>query len=270
MKNRRYALVVGLVLCTLLMVVALAAPVLAPNDPYQVDMKQKLQEPSPQYPLGTDQLGRCVFSRLLYGAQTSLGVTGLVVVMTFLIGTAVGVLSGIFAGGIIDKCLTALCEIVLAFPGIILALVISGLLGPGILNVMLAVALVGWASFARMVRSLVIGMRHAQYIQAAKISGTRPVRIVTRHILPNISGTISTILVSDIGSTVLKIAGLSFIGLGAQPPEAEWGMMINEARLYISSTPSLILYPVAAVSVTVLAFHLVSDGLKGPGQGVSL
>ena len=265
MKLDRWALAAGLSLIALLLVAALAAPLIAPHDPYAISMKSALKAPGGEYPLGTDQLGRCVFSRLLYGARNSLGIACLVLAVTFSIGTVIGTISGLFAGRLPDKILTALCEVTLAFPGILLALVVSSLLGPGVMNIMLAIALVSWARYARLVRSLTIGIREADYIKAARVAGTRGVHIVTRHILPGIMGTLATAMVTDIGSTILRLAGLSFIGLGAQPPEAEWGVMINEARLYIDAAPWLILCPVIAVSIAVLAFHLAGDGLKARG-----
>ncbi len=255
-------MLIGIVLAVFLIILALCAPLIAPNDPLKVAMANTLQKPSADFPLGTDQLGRCVLSRLLYGARTSLGVTCLVLLITVFIGTVIGTVSGLFAGKLPDKLLTAFCEIVLAFPGLILALVISGLLGPGIVNVMLAIALVSWARYARVVRSLVISIREADYMKAAKVSGTDGLHLVTRHILPNIGGAVGTVAVTDIGSTILKFAGLSFIGLGAQAPEAEWGMMINEARLYMAKMPELILYPILAVTISVFAFQLISDGLR--------
>ena len=260
--TRQPLLLVGIIISAVLVLASLFAPVIAPNDPYRVDMRNALQSSSTGFPLGTDQLGRCVLSRLLYGARVSLGIAFLVTVITFLIGTTVGTLSGLLAGKLADKLLTALCEVILAFPGIILALVISGTLGPGVFNMMVAIALVSWAGFSRLVRSLVISVKDADYIKAARVSGTGGAKIVTRHILPNIAGAILTVLVTNLGSAILQIAGLSFLGLGAQPPAAEWGMMINDARIYISSAPTLILYPVAAVSFAVLGFHLIGDGLK--------
>ena len=254
-----FSIVIGLFLAAVLIILAVGAPLFSPNDPLKVSIAVALSPPSAEFPLGTDQLGRCLLSRLLYGARTSLGVTCLVLLLTVFIGTVVGAVSGLFSGKWPDKLLTAFCEVVLAFPGLILALVISGLLGPGILNVMLAIALVSWAHYARIVRSLVISIRESDYIKAAKVSGTNGFHLVTRHILPNIGGAVGTVVVTDIGSTILRFAGLSFIGLGAQAPEAEWGMMINEARLYMAKMPELIIYPVIAVTISVFAFQLISE-----------
>lgn len=275
MRLEKISLHVGIILCAALLLATFLAPVLAPGDPYELNMKNRLLPPgsvSPDgrsFPLGTDHLGRCLLSRLLFGARTSLGIAFMVIAVTFFIGVVVGVISGLFSSTAVDRALTGICEIVLAFPGILLALVLSAVLGPGIENIMLAVALVSWAKYARLVRSLTIGIKGSDYIRAARVSGTRTALIVIRHILPNMMNTIITVLVSDIGSTILRIAGLSFIGLGAQPPEAEWGMMINEARLYMSSAPHLIIFPVAAISVTVLIFNLIGDGLQGRAAGQS-
>ena len=259
---KRPLLIIGIIISVALVLTSLFAPVIAPNDPYRVDMRSALQSSSADFPLGTDQLGRCVMSRLLFGARVSLGIAFLVTVITFLIGTAVGTISGLFAGRLADKLLTALCEVILAFPGIILALVISGTLGAGIFNMMAAIALVSWAGFSRLVRSLVINVKDSEYIKSARVSGTSGPKIVMRHILPNIAGAILTVLVTNLGSVILQVAGLSFLGLGAPPPAAEWGMMINDARIYITAMPTLILFPVAAVSIAVLGFHLIGDGLK--------
>jgi len=261
-KPARLLLAIGILISASLIIAAVFAPVLAPNDPYSVDIRNAFQPSGFEFPFGTDQLGRCILSRLLFGARTSLTTAILVTAVTFLIGITVGAVCGLFAGKLLDKALTALCEIILAFPGIILALVISGTLGPGILNMMLAIALVSWAGFSRVVRSLVISVKDAEYITTARTAGTRGIKLVTRHIFPNISGAMFTILVTNLGNTILQIAGLSFLGLGAQPPTAEWGMMINDARSFISGNPSLILYPIAAVSMAVLGFHLIGDGLK--------
>ncbi|NLH00954.1 MAG: ABC transporter permease subunit [Clostridiales bacterium] len=272
MKNRTdssLSMAVGIVLAVLIVSSALCAPLIAPNDPLKVDMAHALQKAGREYPLGTDQLGRCVLSRLLYGARTSLGAACIILLITISIGTVIGTVSGLFAGKLPDKLLTAFCEIVLAFPGLILALVISGLLEPGIFNIILALGLVSWARYARVVRSLVISIREADYMKAAKVSGTDGLHLVSRHIIPNISGAIGTIVVTDIGSTILRFAGLSFIGLGAQAPSPEWGMMINEARLYMDKMPSLIIYPILAVTLSVLAFQLIGDGLRDRLDGMS-
>jgi len=259
---RKVCLSTGLVLAITMTLIASAAPIVAPNDPYRVDMQSAFATPGGTFPLGADQLGRCLLSRTIYGARASLGVTFLVMIITSFIGTAVGTMAGLFAGKWPDKLLSALCEVVLAFPGIILSLVILGIFGPGIVNLMLAITLVNWAGYARLVRSLVISVKNADYIKSAIVSGASPRGIITRHILPNIAGTASTILVTNMGATILQIAGLSFLGLGAQPPTAEWGMMINEARMYLSNAPLLMLIPLIAVSLSVLSFHLIGDALK--------
>jgi len=260
--GKRPLLITGFIISAILILMSLFAPILAPNDPNVVDLRSALQESNEYFPLGTDQLGRCTLSRLLFGARISLGAAFLVTLVSSAIGIVIGALSGLFAGKLLDKLLTAFCEVILAFPGIILALVISGTLGPGIFNMMLAISLVSWAGFSRIVRSLVISIKSADYIKVARASGTNGFNLMRRHIMPNIAGAILTILATNLGNAILQIAGLSFLGLGAQPPTAEWGMMINDARIHIYGMPSLILYPVAAVSIAVLGFHLIGDGLK--------
>ncbi|KNZ41129.1 ABC transporter permease [Acetobacterium bakii] len=261
MKTKKIQLIVGILLASIMIVLAIFAPILAPNDPNKIDVMNSLNQSSSEFPLGTDQLGRCIFSRLLYGARTSLTVTAMVLVVTITIGTLVGTLSGIFSDRLIDKLFTALCEVLLAFPGILFALVIAGMLGPGVLNIMIAIAIVSWAKYARVIRGLVIGTKNADYVKAARVAGTNHLHMITWHILPNIKNTIGTLIVTDIGSTILTISGLSFIGLGAQASEAEWGMMINEARMYIIKSPQMILYPIVTIIIVVLAFNLIGDAL---------
>jgi len=260
--GRKVTLAIGLILAATILLLALTAPIVAPNDPYAISLHNAFASPCGEFPLGADQLGRCLLSRALYGARISLGVMFLALGLTALIGTVVGTISGLFAGRWPDKALSALCEVVLAFPGIILALVLLGLFGPGVRNLTLAIALGGWAGYARLVRSLVIRVKNADYIKAAIVSGTRPRSMIWRHVLPNIAGGASTILVTSMGAIILQIAGLSFLGLGAPPPAAEWGMMINEARLYLSGAPRLMLVPLVAVSLSVLSFQLIGDALR--------
>ena len=260
--SKRPLLLIGIVICSVLILMSVFAPMLAPNNPNTVSMANAAEGSTGQFPLGTDQLGRCTLSRLIYGSRVSLGTALLVTVVSSAIGITVGVVSGLYAGRVADKLLTVVCEVMLAFPGIILALVIAGTLGPGIVNMMLAISLVNWAGFARIVRSLVIGVKDEEYIKAARASGTRGIRLAVRHILPNISGAAATVIATNLGNVILQIAALSFLGLGAEFPTAEWGMMVSDARMHAAAMPSLMVYPVAAVSIAVLGFHLIGDGLK--------
>ncbi len=246
---------------SILIVLSVFAPLIAPNDPIKVDMNHRLIKFSRQYPLGTDQLGRCILSRLLYGMRVTLIVSILVLFVTIVIGTTAGIIAGL-SGGIVDRIVMSFCEILLAFPAMILALCVCGLLGPGIMNIMLAIALVSWCRYARVVRSAVYEIKEADYIKAARVVGTSNFKIVMNHIIPNIASTIATMAVTDIGSTIMRISGLSFLGLGAQAPHPEWGMMINEGRLFMDSAPWLVVYPTIAAGITILAFNLIGDGMR--------
>lgn len=253
--KRKIFLVISIIL------ICLSAKFIAPNDPLKVDMTNMFLKSSSQFPLGTDQLGRCILSRILYGGQTSITIALLSLFLTVTIGSAIGILAGIFPKTL-DKPLMGICEITLAFPGILLAIVMVGFLGPSLVNVMIAISVVSWAKYARTSRNLVLSIKESGYIKAAKVCGTSKVNIILRHIIPNITSTILTIMITDIGSTILRLATLSFIGLGAQHPTPEWGLMINEARSYIDYAPNMIIYPILAILITVIAFNLIGDRLR--------
>ncbi len=240
---------------------ALVAPVIAPYDPLDPVIIARLKPPSPAHWLGTDQLGRDILSRLLYGARISLTV-GLVVVSTAgTVGTLVGLLAG-YAGGIVDEILMRLTDIFFAFPPLILAMAIAGALGPSLNNAMIAIAVVTWPVYARLVRGQVLSLREREFIIAAYSVGVSTPRILWRHLLPN---TLAPILVQasfDMGGAILSAAGLSFIGFGAQTPTPEWGVMISEGRKFISTQPWLSLFPGLAILFTVAAFNLIGDGVR--------
>ncbi len=244
-----------------LVVSAAAAPLLTAYDPLSIDVQNGLAPPSPAHPLGTDHLGRDVLSRLLFGARTSLGTAGVVVALITAIGTAVGMISG-FLGGWIDQILMAVVDILLAFPSFILALVVAGLLGPGIRNVVLGLALVRWVGCARVVRSLVLSLREREYIQAARSIGAKSWHILWRHITPNVLGSVLILATLDLGNTILSLSGLSFIGLGVQLPAPEWGAMLNYSRPYIQTAPLLMVFPGAAITLSVLSANLLGDAFR--------
>lgn len=244
-----------------LVVSAAAAPLLTPYDPLVIDVRNGLAPPSLAHPLGTDHLGRDVLSRLLFGARASLGTAGVVVALITAIGTAVGMVSG-FLGGWVDQILMAFVDVLLAFPSFILALVVAGLLGPGIRNVVLGLALVRWVGCARVVRSLVLSLREREYIQAARSIGARGWHILWRHITPNVLGSVLILATLDLGHTLLNLSGLSFIGLGVQLPAPEWGAMLNYGRPYIQTAPLLMVFPGAAITLSVLAANLLGDALR--------
>lgn len=251
----------GAVVLILLMLAALLAPVLAPYDPLAIDLQGRLVPPRWEHILGTDHLGRDVFSRLLVGSRASLGAAGFTVVVVTTIGVALGTLAG-FYGGWIDEVVMRLVDTVLAFPSIILALVVAGLLGPGLRNVILGLTLVRWAGCARLVRGLVLSVREREFVMAARSIGASRGRVVIRHILPNILGPVAVMATLDLGSVLLSMSGLSYIGLGVQLPHPEWGAMVNQAQLHVQEAPWLAVAPGLAIVIAVLSANLMGDTLR--------
>ncbi|QDR82571.1 nickel transporter permease [Sporomusa termitida] len=240
---------------------ALFAPWLAPYDPYDAVMRQSLQAPSAEHIFGTDKLGRDCFSRILYGMRTSLIMTMMVVSIITVGGTFIGVVAG-YSGGKVDTVLMRIVDMMLAFPGIVLAIAIAGMLGGNIVNAILALAAVNWTKYARLGRSLTLKLRERDFIAAAVTNGTRPLHLLWRHILPNILPIIVITAAMDIGVMIMELAGLSFLGFGAQPPTPEWGLMLNEGRQHIQTAPWLMLYPGAAILIVVAIFNLWGDSLR--------
>jgi peptide/nickel transport system permease protein len=235
--------------------------VIAPANPIKQVLSARLKPPSAAHWLGTDQLGRDVLSRMMYGARISLLIGIVVVGLAASIGTLVGLVAG-YAGGWLDEGLMRVTDVFFAFPALILAMAISGALGPSLTNAMIAIAVVSWPVYARLVRAQVLTLREREYVEAARGLGASADRIVRQHILPN---TLAPLLVQasfDMGGAILSAAGLSFIGFGAQPPTAEWGVMISESRNYIATQPWLSLFPGIAILLTVAAFNLIGDGLR--------
>jgi peptide/nickel transport system permease protein len=251
----------GLCVVVLFVGLALYAPLLATHDPNKVQAAQRLKPPSSDHLLGTDHLGRDLYSRLLWGSRLSLGIAMLAALLTTAIGVAVGAIAGFF-GGLLDDLLMRIVDVLLGFPGLVLALAIVGTLGPGISHLILGLVSVWWVSYARVVRGLVLSLRERPYIEAARALGLRPLRILCLHILPNVLPPVIVIASLEMGQLILAIAGLNFLGLGVQPPTPEWGAMLNEGRTYFQRAPQLMLYPGLAISVVVLGFNLLGDGLR--------
>ncbi|MCC5908899.1 MAG: ABC transporter permease subunit [Clostridiaceae bacterium] len=252
---------VGCVVLILVLLLTAMAPLLTRNDPVKVDLMERLNPPSRTYPMGTDHLGRCIFARTLYGGRVSMTIAIIVLIIILTIGVSIGLLSG-YMGGFIDNFIMRVIDILLAFPGLILALAIAGILGPNLMNTMIAVAAVQWVGYARIVRGMVLSIKEKDYVKIASTSGTSHTSIILRHILPNIISPIIVLATLDVGSIILRIAGLSFLGLGAQPPTPEWGAMINDGRSYIQTAPWVIFFPGAAILLVVMAFNLIGDGLR--------
>lgn len=249
------------VLAIVLVSISILAPYIAPHDPLKTDMANSLKGSSDIFLIGTDQLGRDLLSRILYGALNSLKMTFILVIIVFIVGTLVGALAGYF-GGITDAVIMRFCDIFLAFPGIIFAIAIAGVLGSSSINTIIALAVVNWAKYARVSRGLAMSIRKKDYIKAAKMGGARQYQIILRYVLPNIIPSIIVMAAMDIGSMLLEISSLSFLGLGAQPPTPEWGYMINEGRAYIQTAPWLMIYPGIAMFITVTVFNLLGEGIR--------
>jgi peptide/nickel transport system permease protein len=253
--------VVGLVLLFCFMALAVLAPVLSPRDPLAPDVQASLTPPSPAYPLGTDKLGRDILSRMLYGARISLRSGLLVVLAASSIGSLIGLLAG-WRGGWADEVLMRVTDLFFAFPFLILAMAISAALGPSLRNALVAVAVVSWPIYARLVRGQVLILREREFVHAAQSIGAPDWRILFRHLLPNTLAPLFVQASFDMGGTILAVAGLSFIGFGAQPPTPEWGVMISEGRNYITTQWWLTGVPALAILLLVAAFNLVGDGLR--------
>ena len=251
----------GLFLVVFLLLAGLAAPWLPLDDPDQISLSDKLLPPSLENPLGTDHLGRDTLSRIVHGARITLLAAAATMVLSMTIALVVGIVSGYY-GGWPDTALMGVVDLLLAFPSLILALAVAGALGPGLFNVLLAVGAVWWVGHARIIRGITLGTRQMEYVTAARAIGASNLHIILRHIVPNILGPIVVIASLDVGWVILGIAGLNFLGLGAQPPTPEWGAMLNDARPYLQTAPRLLLLPGTAIFVAVLGFNLLGDGLR--------
>ncbi|WEK52644.1 MAG: nickel ABC transporter permease subunit NikC [Candidatus Kaistia colombiensis] len=251
----------ALAIVVVLAIAAIAAPLVAPYDPNAVDLTQRLQGPSLAHWLGTDHLGRDELSRLIYGTRVSLGSVALCIVLIMALAIAVGGASG-YLGGRVDQAVMRFCDIFLAFPTVVLALFLIGILGTGMVNVIIAIALSHFAWYARMVRGLVLSFRQRDFVLASRAAGAGRVRIFMEHLLPAIMAQMIVLATLDIGHMMLHVAGLSFLGLGVQTPTAEWGVMINDARQFVWSNPMLIIWPGLALLLSVMAFNILGDAVR--------
>jgi peptide/nickel transport system permease protein len=252
---------IGSVGLALLVAVVLGAPLLTPHDPLAMLLDDQLRSPSRAHWLGTDLFGRDVFTRLLYGGRISLRVGIVSVGIALLPGLIMGLLAGYY-GRMLDVLLMRLTEVMLAFPGLLLALGIVALLGPGLVNAMIAIGLAGVPRYARLVRASVLTVRETSFVEAAIATGCKSSRVILRHILPNILGPVVALTTLDVGFAILNASGLSFLGLGAQPPTPEWGLMLSEGRGYLLQAPWMTLAPGLMIFVTVLTINLMGDGLR--------
>lgn len=253
---------VGVVLLSIFLLAGILAPWVAPYNPASIDLMHRLESPSATHLAGTDELGRDTLSRLLWGARLSLAISVIVVSVSLVLGLVVGGLAG-YLGGWIDSALTTFAmNTFMALPGILLAIAFAAFLGPGFTNLVLALAIGGWAGYARLVRAQVMAVRDREYVDAARALGAGSLRIFFRHILPNILQPILVQGTIGMAGVILAEATLSFLGLGIPAPAPSWGAMLNDARLHLFDSPHLVLFPAAAVAGAVLGFNFLGDALR--------
>ena len=245
----------------LLLAVTLLAPVIAPYDPLEAIMRNANAAPSAEHLFGTDKLGRDVLSRILYGASYSLSSVVGLVALIFVVGTTLGVIAG-YSGGIVDTVIMRIADMMISFPGVILAIAIAGILGGSLFNAMVALLCVTWTKYARLSRSMVLKIKKHDFVSAAVVSGGSSVHILWVHILPNILPLMIITAAADIGAMMMELAGLSFLGFGSQPPAPEWGLMLNEGRQQLQTAPWLMFFPGLAIFITVVVFNLWGDSLR--------
>lgn len=251
----------GFIIVGLVVLVGLLAPVLAPYDPNLMDIPARLQGPSSAHPFGTDEMGRDILSRVMYGARISIAVGVIIVAVSAAIGVVLGSLSGYF-GGRIDQAVMAVTDMILAFPSMVLALALTAAMGPGLLNTMLAVIIVRIPMYTRLMRGQVLVQKEQQYVRAARTFGEKPFWIVARHIVPNCLTPLMVQMTLGIGDAILIASSMSFIGLGAQPPPPEWGAMISTARVYAIDQWWYAAFPGLSILITIMGFNLIGDGIR--------
>jgi peptide/nickel transport system permease protein len=253
--------VAGLAVVVALLLVALFAPWLATHDPYAQDLAQRLQPPGAQHWFGTDQIGRDIYSRVVYGSRTTLAIVFLVVLIVGPAGLLIGAVAG-YAGGKVDTLLMRITDIFLAFPGLVLALAFVAALGPGLINAVIAISLTHWPGFARLARAETLIVRSSDYIAASRIQGASALRILLRHVIPMCLPTVVVRMTLSMAGVILTAAGLGFLGLGAQPPSPEWGAMLASGRRFLIDYWWMTTFPGLAIMVVSLAFNLLGDGLR--------
>ena len=253
---------VGVAFVTIFLLCALLAPWIAPQDPAQIDLPNRLQTPSSQHLAGTDELGRDILSRLIWGARISMFVGSSVVACSLFLGLIIGSLAGYYGGGIDRFVNIVLMNAFLSFPGILIAIAFVAFRGPGIVNLILALSIGGWVGYARLVRAQVLAVREREFVEAARALGASDLRIIVRHILPNIIQPVIVQAAIGMAGAILAEATMSFLGLGVPPPTASWGSMLNDARSHLFDTPHLVLFPAVTVMMAVLAFNFIGDALR--------
>ena len=250
------------VLAVLVILVSVFAPVICGDrSPTAGNLAEAIEKPSAEHLFGTDKMGRDVFARVIYGSRASLSSTFILVAVIFVIGTVLGVISGYF-GGAVDAIIMRIADMMMAFPGLVLAIAVAGILGASTRNAIIAIAIVSWPKYARLARSLVMKIRHTDFVAAATVTGSKTPYMLLRYMLPNTITTLVITAATDIGGMMMELAALSFLGSGAQPPTPEWGSMLNEGRNFMQSAPWMMIFPGLAIFVTVVIFNMLGDGLR--------
>lgn len=260
-NSTKRRLIIFLALTVILMLTALFSMQLAPYDPYEQNLEESMQPPSVRHIMGTDQHGRDMFSRVLVGGRTSIFATLLLVAVISVFGTGVGTLCGYY-GGRVDSVVMRISDICLAFPGLVFAMAVAALLNGGIGNAVLALAVVSWPKYSRVARSQTLALKDGPYVSAARLAGSSSIQVIYRHILPNILGPILVTAMLDIGTMMMELAGLSFLGLGAVPPTAEWGNMMSSGRSMLQMYPWIVLSPGIGIFISVVLFNLLGDTVR--------
>ncbi len=251
----------GLIILAVLLLCAVFAPYLAPYNPLEQHLEQGLRPSSSAHLFGQDKLGRDIFSRIIYGARVSIRIGLVTVSVSAVAGIILGCLAG-YVGGITDELIMRLIDILLAFPGILLAIALMSVLGPSLNNVILALCIIGWVGYARLVRGQILSLRNFEYVIAAKSLGAGHLRVISKHILPNIMGPLLVQITFGLAGVIVAEAGLSFLGLGTQPPTPSWGLMLSEGRRFLLIAPHLSIFPGLAIMLTVLGLNFIGDGLR--------
>lgn len=261
-KNRIWMkLIVFAGLAAALLLITIFAKYICPYDPYAQDLTQAMQPPSAAHLMGTDTYGRDMLSRVLIGAQTSISSTFALVAIITVFGTVVGIFCGYY-GGIVDSVMMRISDVCLAFPGLVFAMAVAAILDGGVRNAVIALALISWPKYSRIARGQTLSIKNLPYMQASQLAGDSVLQMIFRHVLPNIAGPIMVTSMLDIGTMMMEIAGLSFLGLGAQPPVAEWGSMMSSGRSMLQTYPWIVLSPGLAIFVSVVIFNLLGDTIR--------
>ena len=259
LRDKRF--MVMLVITVIFVLLTIFAGKIAPHDPLAQNYDALLQAPSRMYPFGTDQVGRCLLSRILYGGKTSLVIAIAVTLLMAVIGVIVGMISGYF-GGIVDTILMRFTDMLLAFPHIVFVIAIVSVLGTGTRNLIIAMTVISWTMYARVTRSMVITIKNEDYVEQARLSGASKPAIMFRYIVPNVIPYLIVLITQDIGSNLLTLASLSLLGLGSQPPTPEWGYMLSEGKRYMQTAPWMLLFPGMVILICVIIFNLLGDSLR--------